>query len=97
MSGFFFYPANPERNSGPPLTWEKLMRMDPHKNWATHAYNEIALKFISAETKDAREKTLAEQEILIAVRKQKWWENHPNFDPATAAATLKRTYRVSKQ
>lgn len=96
MSGHFFYAPNEKRVGDQPISYEQLMRMNPHKAWATHAYNEIVLRHISAESKDAREIALAEQEIHIARRKQVWWEMHPDFHPALADAELREKYGVDR-
>lgn len=92
----YFYPPTERRLGDTPINYDTLMRMDPHKKWAEHAYNEIVLRHICGASKDAREMLLAEQEILIARRKQQWWETHPQFDPTLAERALIAAYRVDR-
>ena len=72
----FFYEANPLRGSTPVST----KRMNAAKAYARHYRNALTLRAILRTSMDARDKSQASKEIVIAERKCAWWERQPHFD-----------------
>ena len=89
---YFIYSDGPREDMGrSKVPYEKW---NAPKHWALHFYNVHALSFISANTKDAREKMQAENEIVIGRRKMDFWMRHPNWTKADAHAHLRDTYKL---
>jgi hypothetical protein len=92
MPHIFYAPSEPRQG---PMSFAGYERWKANDNWATHAYNKIALTHIATATRDMAEKQQALAEIEIAEGKQTWWERHPNFEREIAMRLLKRVYGVS--
>lgn len=89
---FIFYKSDNAKNGSFDIS--RLKTMNPNSKWAEHSYNHMILDHIARATKDVKERAQASRELEIAVRKMKYWERHPEFDPSRALFLRKKYYMV---
>ena len=70
-----------------------ISSFNPNSQWANHSYNLFVLSHMSKTSTDRNERCQVEKEIIIADRKIKFWERHPDFDLTSALGYRKKFYK----
>lgn len=76
----FIYSDQPVARRRAQLILAKHRKLDPNRQFSLHYANYKLLKWIFDTSSDFEERQQASAEMLIALSKMLYWEQHPDWD-----------------